>query len=306
MPLPEEKTAAPDGISSSEAVDVEALFARLKDELVRGGGDDETPAARRRPPPRPRAARLGGERGAFLPPPGRGSRVAPLRKLMRWYVEPLAAEQRAFNDAVLKLIDDLYETADRARRRGGRHAHRSASSRNASNASNAASARPEPRPLLRPSPPSPPRPPSRTTSPSRAGCAARPDTVRARQRPYVDDFRDAAPVLDVGCGRGEFLGLLREAGVEARGVDADADMVAFARGEGLDVEQADALAYLESLEDGSLGGIFAGAGRRAPAAGDALPAARARRRQAPARAACSWPRRSTRSRRSRSATTSPT
>ena len=35
-------------------------------------------------------------------------------------------------------------------------------------------------------------------------------------------------------------------------------MVAYARGEGLDVEQADALAYLESLDDGSLGGIFAG------------------------------------------------
>ena len=30
--------------------------------------------------------------------------------------------------------------------------------------------------------------------------------VRERQRPYVDDFRDAAPVLDVGCGRGELLG----------------------------------------------------------------------------------------------------
>ena len=71
--------------------------------------------------------------------------------------------------------------------------------------------------------------------------------VRERQRPYVDDFRDAAPVLDVGCGRGELLGLLRDAGIEARGVDADADMVAYARGEGLEVEQADALAYLEAL-----------------------------------------------------------
>ena len=81
--------------------------------------------------------------------------------------------------------------------------------------------------------------------------------VRERQRPYLDDFRDAAPVLDVGCGRGEFLALLRDAGVEARGIDADADMVAYARGEGLEVEQADALAYLEALSDGSLGGIFA-------------------------------------------------
>jgi len=84
------------------------------------------------------------------------------------------------------------------------------------------------------------------------------DTVRERQRLYVDDLREAAPVLDVGCGRGELLGLLGEAGIEARGVDADADMVAYARGEGLDVEQGDALAYLASLDDGSLGGVFAG------------------------------------------------
>jgi len=82
------------------------------------------------------------------------------------------------------------------------------------------------------------------------------EEIRRRQRAYVDDFRDRAPVLDIGCGRGEFLGLLREAGIEARGVDADADMVAYARGEELDVEQGDALAYLETLDDGSLGGIF--------------------------------------------------
>ena len=72
----------------------------------------------------------------------------------------------------------------------------------------------------------------------------RTESVQERQRVYVDDFRDAAPVLDVGCGRGELLALLKDAGVEARGVDADSDMVAFARGEGLDVEQADAVSYL--------------------------------------------------------------
>src|SRR5262249_37981263 len=84
------------------------------------------------------------------------------------------------------------------------------------------------------------------------------ESVRTRQHGYVDDFRDQAPVLDIGCGRGELLGLLREVGIEARGIDADADMVAYARGEGLDVEQADALAYLDGLDDGSLGGIFLG------------------------------------------------
>jgi len=82
--------------------------------------------------------------------------------------------------------------------------------------------------------------------------------IRSRQEPYVEDFRGAAPVLDVGCGRGELLALLRDAGIEASGVDADADMVAFARGEGLDVTQADLLAHLETLGDGSLGGVFAG------------------------------------------------
>src|SRR5262249_22115106 len=82
--------------------------------------------------------------------------------------------------------------------------------------------------------------------------------IRERQRGYVDDFREAAPVLDVGCGRGELLSLLREAGVEAHGVDADSDMVEYARGEGLEVVQADALEYLERLDDDSLGGMFAG------------------------------------------------
>ena len=142
-------------------------------------------------------------------------------------------------------------------------------------------ARPQSSPPRR-SPRSPPRPRSRTTSPSRRACAARPSSVRERQRGYVDDFRDAAPVLDVGCGRGELLGLLREAGVEARGIDADADMVAYARGEGLDVEQADALAYLESLDDGSLGGIFAGQVVEHLPPATLVRAARARRREAPA------------------------
>src|SRR6266550_3852491 len=84
------------------------------------------------------------------------------------------------------------------------------------------------------------------------------DAIRERQRRYVEDFREAAPVLDIGCGRGELLQLLREAGVEARGIDADADMVAYARGDGLDVEQADLVEYLQRLDDGSLGGIFMG------------------------------------------------
>ena len=82
------------------------------------------------------------------------------------------------------------------------------------------------------------------------------DEIRQRQRVYLDLFAGASPVLDVGCGRGEFLDLCREAGIEARGVDTDAGMVARCREAGLTVEQADALAALEATPDGSLGGIF--------------------------------------------------
>jgi SAM-dependent methyltransferase len=83
------------------------------------------------------------------------------------------------------------------------------------------------------------------------------DAVRERQRPYVERLRGHTPVLDLGCGRGELLMLLRDAGVEAHGVDADADMVAFARGEGLDVEQSSAHAALEAAADASLGAVTA-------------------------------------------------
>jgi len=81
--------------------------------------------------------------------------------------------------------------------------------------------------------------------------------VRQRQTDYVEDFRGAADVLDIGCGRGEFLGLLRDAGITARGVDSNRAMVQSCRERGLAADEADALAYLASLPDGSLGGLFA-------------------------------------------------
>ena len=85
------------------------------------------------------------------------------------------------------------------------------------------------------------------------------ELVRERQRPYVDDLRDHAPVLDVGCGRGELARAApRRRASRRAGSTPTRDMVAYARGEGLDVEQADLLAHLEAQPDGSLGAIFAG------------------------------------------------
>jgi SAM-dependent methyltransferase len=80
--------------------------------------------------------------------------------------------------------------------------------------------------------------------------------VAERQRPYVSLFQGRQDVLDIGCGRGEFIELLREAGIRARGVDIDRDMALWCQEKGLDVEHGDALAYLSSLPDASLGGVF--------------------------------------------------
>jgi len=83
------------------------------------------------------------------------------------------------------------------------------------------------------------------------------DEIRKRLTEYVPLFAGARDVLDVGCGRGEFLDLLREAGVIARGIDINAEMVEVCRARGLDAATADALGALEEAADGSVGGLFA-------------------------------------------------
>src|SRR5258705_4563374 len=64
-------------------------------------------------------------------------------------------------------------------------------------------------------------------------------------------------VLDVGCGRGEFLELLREHGIRARGIDVNSAMVEVCRGKGLEAEMGDALTYLRGLPEACLGALFA-------------------------------------------------
>jgi SAM-dependent methyltransferase len=83
------------------------------------------------------------------------------------------------------------------------------------------------------------------------------DEIRTRQSEYVDVFAGATGVLDIGCGRGEFLDLLRERGIPARGLDLNLEMVALCRERGLSVDQGDALSYLRGLRDGELGGLIA-------------------------------------------------
>jgi hypothetical protein len=95
---------------TDERTDVAALFARLKEEVRAAGprGADVTPAQVRLSV-RDQAERLWAV-SAERPLVGKAGPVKLfLRRLMRWYVEPAMADQRAYNDAVLKLIDDLDE-----------------------------------------------------------------------------------------------------------------------------------------------------------------------------------------------------
>jgi O-antigen chain-terminating methyltransferase len=83
------------------------------------------------------------------------------------------------------------------------------------------------------------------------------EEVRGKLSPYVDCLRGSAPVLDLGCGRGEFLELLREAGIDASGVDGNADMVRRCRERGLLAEVSDVIDFVAQRPPASLGGIFA-------------------------------------------------
>jgi SAM-dependent methyltransferase len=83
------------------------------------------------------------------------------------------------------------------------------------------------------------------------------ETIRERLETYVPYFDGATDVLDAGCGRGEFLDLLREKKIRARGLDLNHEMVEVCRARGLDVAEGDLLGYLERQPDASIGGLFA-------------------------------------------------
>ncbi len=258
MSGPEAKNPAPAGISSPEEIDVAALFDRLREELRRGAVHEDSRGAEYA------STRALAER--FWPvsaehPAGGGLKGVVkrfLRKLMRWYVEPLAADQRVFNDSVLKLVDALSERADAstAAREQAERLLRELQERLERLERRGPAMGGAPAPMTVATQPAASSVPDYFAFESRMRGSV--ESIRERQRRYVDDLREDGPVLDIGCGRGELLGLLRAAGVEARGIDADADMVAYARGDGLEVEQADLLEYLEGLDAGSLGAIFMG------------------------------------------------
>ncbi len=122
MPSPSEEIEQSPGISSADTVDVGALFTALREEVRRSGADPGAVAggASDRRALRDEAERLwpvSADRSLRLRPGVRGGLGTPvksvLRKLMRWYVEPVAYDQRSFNAVALRLVDDLQAQVDR-------------------------------------------------------------------------------------------------------------------------------------------------------------------------------------------------
>jgi 2-polyprenyl-3-methyl-5-hydroxy-6-metoxy-1,4-benzoquinol methylase len=276
------------GLSADER-DVAAIVRRLR-ELVEARGGDGDPGSGRVLAARAEAQRLWAVSAdrPYLSKPGlagklRGYALLPvkavLKRMMRWYVEPVATDQRAFNAAVLRTLDELSERSSRdladsvtglaSELTSGLESRRAETGALGDRLSRLVDELEERvyRLERRPATPTPPATPS---APAGDGHVPPFDyfslemrirgpraDIRERQRIYVDAFRDAAPVLDVGAGRGEFLGLLGEAGIEARGIEVDQELVDYGRSQGLSVELGDAVGHLEGVEDASLGGIFA-------------------------------------------------
>jgi SAM-dependent methyltransferase len=88
------------------------------------------------------------------------------------------------------------------------------------------------------------------------------DDILARMRAYGGDALDAwqrtgKPACDLGCGRGEWLELMRESGISAFGIDANANDVAACVALGLDARNGDAITAMRDSAEGSLGLVSA-------------------------------------------------
>jgi O-antigen chain-terminating methyltransferase len=81
--------------------------------------------------------------------------------------------------------------------------------------------------------------------------------IQHRLDRYLPDIQDSAPVLDLGCGRGELLLLLREAGVKATGVEGDAALVEAAKRRGLEAIHGDVLDVLKKQDAETWGAVTA-------------------------------------------------
>jgi 2-polyprenyl-3-methyl-5-hydroxy-6-metoxy-1,4-benzoquinol methylase len=81
------------------------------------------------------------------------------------------------------------------------------------------------------------------------------ESTKRLQRKYVKYFQNYSKVLDIGCGKGFFLELLKENGISAEGIDTEEEMVKICCKKGFKVFQSEALSFLEDKIE-TYNGIF--------------------------------------------------
>lgn len=156
-----------------------------------------------------------------------------VRRSLRWYVQPMMEQQSRFNHAILDTVEQLRMHDEQLQTDLLALARLSGQGDVASGAD-----LPSVGAMSRHRPPG--------------------DQVQVREmlRVQVPHFGECRRVVDLLCGGGEFLTLLREAGIPAYGVDADDPLVDAAPAMGIEAVHDDALTHLAGLEPGVVDGIF--------------------------------------------------
>lgn len=83
------------------------------------------------------------------------------------------------------------------------------------------------------------------------------DLIKQRHTFYLKYFKKSRNVLDIGCGRGEFLEILKMNGVDATGIDINKQKVEYCKKKDLKVVHASFEKYLTDQLDNTFDGIFA-------------------------------------------------
>jgi ubiquinone/menaquinone biosynthesis C-methylase UbiE len=87
------------------------------------------------------------------------------------------------------------------------------------------------------------------------------EEIKRRLKVHIPIIKEAGagsentPILDIGCGRGEWLELLKDEGLQAKGLDINKIMIKICKERGLDVAQGEVLSFLKNLSDNSLGAV---------------------------------------------------
>jgi 2-polyprenyl-3-methyl-5-hydroxy-6-metoxy-1,4-benzoquinol methylase len=191
-----------------------------------------------------------------------------VRRFLRWYINPIVEQQNTYNQAVIDALGELVGQVKLAAEQSNRLDDEVRASLTRTAVLNQRLRRLEQKPGSVPmatptaeiSGTKPPGEPADDPGLDYFMLELRyrgaPELIRERQAAYLPEFAGRRAVLDIGCGRGEFVEMLREKGVDARGIDLDPDAVAYCQERGLPVTQAEATIYLNGLQDGALDGIF--------------------------------------------------